>query len=136
MLYTINYTLYTFFLSFKYAMLLCPSHNFQNELIVFLLVKMSLCKHLVVVSVLDFMIFQWEIFVRPSDYILWRLVRNTYSGTVVGSRIVGFGVCFAEIMVCFFDRPTEWETFPSAELWILGKENSRSFCTLQVYPMQ
>ena len=38
-------------------------------------------------------------FVGPSDCMWERLIRNIYSGTVVGSRVLDSGVCVAEIVV-------------------------------------
>jgi len=39
-------------------------------------------------------------FVGLSDCMWERLIRNIYSGTVVGSRVLDSGVCVAEIVVC------------------------------------
>jgi len=44
-------------------------------------------------------------FVGRSDCMWERLIRNIYSGTVVGSRILDNGVCVAEIMVYSLAQP-------------------------------
>jgi hypothetical protein len=62
-----------------------------------LLVRMSLYTNLVLVGLLEFSFIQLKKFVRSSDCMWERLIRNSYSGTELYSRLLDTGVWFADI---------------------------------------
>jgi hypothetical protein len=100
--YTVNYTLHYTQFSCLLSTFCCsaPFTSFSTNIIMVLLLECLFTPSEFWCDYWNSVLFNEKSLVRPTDCIRERLIRNIYSGTVVGSRVLDTGVCVAEIMAC------------------------------------